>query len=92
MANLQVKDINDQLYQALKLKAKRKRRSVSQEVIRIIEEYLNQPDDQKSNATDQFLSLSWQSDENESADDLIKSMRKDRVESKKYSGQKNVFD
>jgi plasmid stability protein len=80
MANLQVKDIDDQLYQALKSRAKREDRSVGHEVIRIIKEYLNQPKDTGTNATDQFLSLSWHSNDEESADDLIQSLQKDRTE------------
>ena len=92
MANLQVKDIDDNLYRALRIRAKSKRRSISQEVIRLIEEYLNQPEDVRINSTQQFLSLSWQSDLDESADDIIVKMKRDRRESKKFTEDKNVFD
>ena len=92
MANLQVKDIDDNLYMALRIRAKSNRRSISQEVIRLIEDYLNQPEDVRINSTQQFLSLSWQSDLDESADGIIVKMKRDRRESKKFTKDKNVFD
>jgi plasmid stability protein len=92
MANLQVKDIDDNLYRALRIRAKSKRRSISQEVIRIIEDYLNQPEYVRIKSTQQFLSLSWQSDLDESADDIIIKMKRERRESKKFTEDKNVFD
>jgi hypothetical protein len=49
----------------LKTRAKNKHRSLSQEVIRLIEEYLNQPDDTRIDSTKQFLTLSWASDKDE---------------------------
>jgi plasmid stability protein len=92
MANLKIKDIDDRLYQALKSKAKSKHRSINQEVLRIIEDYLNHPEDSEKNATEQFLALSWNSCDEESADDLIRSIKKDRTENNKNKGSKNVFD
>jgi plasmid stability protein len=92
MANLQVKDIDDDLYKALKIRAKNKRRSVSQEVIRLVEEYLNQPEETRIDSTRQFLSLSWENDKDESANEIIAQIKKDRKESRKFKGQKNVFD
>jgi hypothetical protein len=92
MANLQVKDIDDNLYAALKIRAKNKRRSVSQEVIRLIEDYLSQPDDRTIDSTKQFLSLSWTDDTGESADDIIAGIKKDRKQGIKFRGNNNVFD
>jgi plasmid stability protein len=40
MANLQVKGIDDELYRALKARARLDNRSVSQEVVMLIEEFL----------------------------------------------------
>jgi len=92
MANLQVKDIDDKLYTALKTRAKNKHRSLSQEVIRLIEEYLNQPVGTRIDSTRQFLTLSWASDNDESTENLIAQIKKDRKESVKFKRQKNVFD
>jgi len=91
MANLQIKDIDDNLYKALKIRAKNMRRKVSQEVIRLVEEYLSQTEETRIDSTKQFLSLNWKSDQNESADDLISQIKKDRSESEKFNGQKNLF-
>ncbi|NOX90180.1 MAG: hypothetical protein GXO77_14265 [Calditrichaeota bacterium] len=63
MAILQIKDIDDNLYNALKSLAKNKRRSVSQEVIKIIESYLSQPSSNNIERTEAFLNLSWAGDE-----------------------------
>ena len=49
MAILQVRDIDNNLYESLKSRAKREKRSVSQEVIKIIEDYLAQPYTANSN-------------------------------------------
>ncbi len=43
MAVFQVKDIDDKLYESLKSMAKQKRRSMSQQVVKIIEIYLANP-------------------------------------------------
>jgi plasmid stability protein len=43
MATLQVRDMDDRIYNALKQRARSRHRSLSQEVAHIIEEYLSQP-------------------------------------------------
>ena len=55
MAILQVRDIDDRLYSSLKLTAKNENRSVSREVISIIEKYLSNPALFKSNPTKEFV-------------------------------------
>jgi len=92
MSNLQVKDIDENLYRALKIRAKNKRRSVSQEVIRLIEDYLTRPDDSNIDDTRQFLSLSWEGENEESAKELIAVIRKNRRDSRRFKGQKDVFN
>jgi len=90
MANLQVKDIDNNLYNSLKSLAKQKRRSVSQEVIRILESYLSKPSTKQMDATDIFLNLSWTGDE--STETLIKDIQSKRINSKRFKASKNVFD
>ncbi|NIU01699.1 MAG: antitoxin [Nitrosopumilaceae archaeon] len=94
MAILQVRDIDDELYKALKKRAKMERRSMSQEVIKIIEMYLQlSPQSRKnSTSTEEFLNLSWVSDKNESAEDIINQIRSKRINSGRFSGEPNVFD
>jgi len=92
MSNLQVKDIDENLYRALKIRAKNKHRSVSQEVIRLIEDYLTRPDDSNIDDTRQFLSLSWEGENEESAKELIAVIRKNRRDSRRFKGPKDVFN
>ena len=79
MAILQVRSIDDQLYNALKARAKMESRSVSQEVIAIIKDYLSQPINQHKNTTDQFLQIcgSWNDDRSES--EIAASIQKSRT-------------
>ena len=90
MAILQVKDIDDNLYAALKALAKNKRRSVSQEIITIIESHLSKPSINQIDATEVFLNLSWKDDKD--ADELVSEIRKSRENSERFSGTENVFD
>jgi hypothetical protein len=90
MASLQVRDVDDRLYDSLKQKAQIDNRSISQEVISILETYLSNPDIYNINSTREFLKLSW--DDNRNADGIIDSLMKDR-KNKKSSGEYNgVFD
>ena len=91
MAVLQVRDVDNSLYDALKTIAKKERRSISQEVIVMIESYLGNPKQTSTAAaTEEFLNLSWQSDE--SADEIIGSIRKSRKNSKRFESQNDLFD
>lgn len=91
MAILQIRDVDNSLYDALKIMAKRERRSVSQEVIVMIESYLGNPKQTSAAvATEEFLNLSWEG--NESADELIESIRKSRKNSKRFESQNDLFD
>jgi plasmid stability protein len=90
MAILQVRDIDDKLYQALKKRAKDERRSVSQEIIKIVEDYLESKEPSDQNSTTEFLNLSWQSDE--TAEELIGNIRSNREENNRLRGSEDVFD
>ncbi|ULQ58537.1 antitoxin [Brucepastera parasyntrophica] len=76
MAILQVRDIDDRLYASLKQKAQKENRSISQEVISILEKYLANPNRIKENPTMEFLNLSWEDDRE--ADEIIKELRTSR--------------
>jgi plasmid stability protein len=58
MANLQVRDIDDKLYDSLKRQAELKHRSISQEVVMIIESHLNRSNLESEIHTLEFLKLS----------------------------------
>lgn len=90
MAILQVRDIDDRLYDALKTLAKKEHRSISQEVIMMIESYMNNPGRTASEATEAFLNLSWAGPE--TADEIIAGIRKERKNSKRFEDRNDLFD
>ncbi|MFC1708403.1 antitoxin [Planctomycetota bacterium] len=93
MATLQVKGIDDDLYGALRRRAELENRSISQQVVHIIESFLSQESAAASLATAQFLELcgSWSGEE--AAEDLIQDLRKSRKSSGRRSGTSlSVFD
>lgn len=92
MANLQVKDIDEKLYQSLKELASREKRSISGEVVHIIQKYLSTPQAFRKNPTDEFLNLagSWEDerDEVEIAEDIHKA----RKNSDRFRQDHELFD
>ncbi|MDR1107743.1 MAG: antitoxin [Spirochaetaceae bacterium] len=90
MAILQVRDIDDRLYDSLKKKAQTDNRSISQEVISILETYLSNPDMYNINSTREFLKLSW--DDNRKAGEIINSLMKERKNKKPFGEYSGVFD
>jgi plasmid stability protein len=90
MAILQVRDMDDRLYASIKQKAKNDNRSISQEVISILETYLSNPDMFSANATREFLNLTW--DDDRSAKKIIDSIAKDRKNKKSFGEFNGVFD
>jgi hypothetical protein len=90
MAILQVRDIDDKLYDTLRKKAQIENRSISQEVISILEKYLSVPDYYNINLTREFLNLSWEDDR--SAKEIVKDMVKDRKNKKSFGEFKGVFN
>ncbi len=91
MANLQGRDIDDQIYEALKKGTKEQHRSLSQEVVHIIVEYLSRPNMDSTRQTEWFLQLggAWQGPE--SADEILTSIRKGRRESKRFKRIQDLF-
>lgn len=71
MANLQIKSMDDQLYQALKLKAKSENRTLSRQVIMILKDYLSEPVNKAEKQTEAFLKLSGSWQDNRSCEDII---------------------
>lgn len=90
MANLQVKDIDSALYLSLKNRAKKERRSVSQEVVKIIESYLNQPDKKHKNVTEEFLKLSGSWDDDKTSEEIIEDIYKKRTLNSRF--EDGIFD
>ena len=92
MATLQVKGIDNQLYEALKRRAELDHRSISQEVIRIIQYYLARSAQEAEDVTYEFLKLSGAWTSSEPAKKIIDFIRKSRKHHSKETFLKNVFD
>ncbi|MGA2478353.1 MAG: antitoxin [Spirochaetia bacterium] len=92
MATLQVRDIDDRVYRELKQRAKSKHRSLSQEVAHIIEEYLSQPNKDYRKQSEMLLELSGSWEGPESAAEIIESIKRSRVISKRFRKDNALFD
>lgn len=78
MANLQVKSIDEQLYQSLVIRAAIENRSISQQVIHILKSYLATPTSQHHQANEQFLALCGSWDDDKSAEQIADELRNER--------------
>ena len=92
MPNLQVKDINASLYADLKTAAKRENRSVTQEVIFILEKYLSSPQNFNTNPTKDFLALTGSYQDSRSAAQIVSALRKDRKNSQRFEESHGILD
>ncbi len=92
MANLQVKDIDDRLYDSIRKIAANEKRSISQEVVYILQRYLSIPKAFEYNPTDEFLKLSgsWKDERDE--DEIVKEVRNYRRNSKRFGSDNELFD
>ena len=77
MATLQVRPIDDQLYEALGRMAARNHRSISQEVVAILKEHLSQPV-RHTNATEDFLALCATWKDERTAEEIAREIRGSR--------------
>lgn len=82
--------MDDRLYTSLKNIAKQENRSISQEVIKIIEHYLNDPIAGKFYQTDSFLDLCGSLGEDE-AKQMFADIQKSRKESTRFGGENELL-
>lgn len=84
MATLQVRSIDDQLYEALGKMAARDHRSISQQVIAILKEHLSQPV-RHTTATEDFLALcsTWKDDR--TAEEIAGEIRSNRKSATRFA-------
>ena len=80
MATLQVRSIDDQLYEILGKVAKDENRSISQEVIYILKKYFSKPIKHSDDATEAFLELTL--DDERDANEIISDIYSNRLYSK----------
>lgn len=91
MATLQVKGLDDRLYKALGVRAAMDNRSVSQEVVAMIKQFLSQPARDPREATRALLEMagSWQ--DKRTARQIAADIRKSRRTSRRFRKGKDVF-
>jgi hypothetical protein len=88
MANLQIKNMDEDLYEEIKRAASAENRSVSQQVLTLIRDYLakrNQVSKLKTPAQ-VLLELSGTWEDERSAEEIVQDIKKARRNSKKLSG------
>jgi len=92
MATLQVRDIDERLYAFLKTSARLQNRSISQEVITIIQTHLNSPRHATANATLEFLSLTGVWKDEKPPEEIVEDIRRDRTNSNRFGAGNGLFD
>ncbi len=92
MAILQVRDVDDRLYSSLKEVARRENRSLSQEVVSILEKYLSNPKEFGNNSTDEFLNLAMAWTDTRSSEEIIRDIEGARTQSTRFGDDHGVFD
>ncbi len=92
MANLQVRDICNRLYKSLRRRAELEHRSVSQEVVMIIESHLKRDNLETERQTLEFRKLdnSWNDDKD--AEYIVSDIRSSRSKKKRSRITLELFD
>ena len=92
MAMLQVRDIDARLYDRLKFAAKCDNRSISQQVISILQDYFTSIPIKTKNATEEFLKLAGSWEDARNTEEIIDDMRAARVNSTRFEVLDGIFD
>lgn len=92
MTSIHVKDIDEWLYSLLREKAKAENRSISQEVIIMLEKFLSHPSSFQTNPTPEFLSLSGAWIDKRPSEEIIRDIRKQRKNSNLFAKGHVLFD
>ena len=91
MATLQVKGFDEALYRALGARARRENRSISQEVVNLVQDYLARPGGSAEQATRAFLALCGSWVDKRSPRVVAQEIRKSRRTGRRFRGIRNVF-
>jgi plasmid stability protein len=92
MANLQVKGMDDGLYKALAARAAGENRSISQQVVTIIRDFLARPGRPSRQSTAEFLALCGNWADDRPASEMAAEIRRARRSSRRRKAVQNVFD
>ena len=85
MATLQVKGLDGDLYEALRARASMDNRSISQEVVTIIKDFLSRPDRSPERSTRSFLELAGSWEDDRSAKEIVKDIRGSRRTGRRFA-------
>ncbi|MDY4830929.1 MAG: antitoxin [Treponema sp.] len=92
MAMLQVRDMDDRLYDRLRFAAKIENRSISQQVITILQSYFTSVPVKTKNATEEFLKLAGSWEDSRSTNEIIDDIYGSRVNSTRFEALDGIFD
>ena len=84
MAVLQVRSIDDQLYETLARRAALDHRSISQEVIIILKKYLSTPEPRFADTTNSFLEMCGSWEDPRKAEEIVAEIRHDRHSKRRF--------
>lgn len=92
MAMLQIRDMDDRLYNRLKFIAKLDNRSISQQVVTILQNYFTSVPVKTKNATDEFLKLAGSWEDSRSTGKIIDEIYGSRINSTRFEALDGIFD
>ncbi len=84
--------MDDRLYDRLKFAAKLDNRSISQQVITILQNYFTSVPVKSKNATEEFLKLAGTWEDSRSAEEIIDDIYGSRVNSTRFEALDGIFD
>jgi plasmid stability protein len=90
MATLQVKGMDDDLYRALGARAARDNRSVSQEVVTIIRDFLAHPSWASERASHELMALCGSWEDTRTPDQIVRMLKKARRNRARTAGVGDV--
>ena len=91
VATLQVKGIDEDLYRALGARAKRDNRSISQQVVKLIQDSLARSGNSAEEATRGFLTLCGSWEDPRSTRTIAAAIRKSRRSGRRFEGGRDVL-
>jgi len=92
MATLQVNDMDDGLYRALAACAAQENRSISEEVVVLIQDFLARPCPSSQAATEAFLAMAGTWADDRSAEEIITELREQRCGGRRLGAKDAVLD
>ena len=92
MATLQVRDLDDELYETLKRYAKREHRSISQQAAYILEQFLTGNMQTAADANAAFLMLAGTWHDERPAREIAEDLRASRKQGRRQQHLGDVFD